>query len=166
MLMKNMTPKVPELSFTVQYATPAPELRRWVLQTMKQVFDQAPEALAADMGDINAIVLTLHLVDAPEAQELNQNFRERDYATNILTFAYGADPSGTLHADLVLCVPILQTEAQEQKKSLLNHAAHLTIHGVLHALGYDHIEPNEAEQMESLETKLLSRMGIADPYLS
>lgn len=164
-------PVTPKLSLTVQYATPAPDLprwrlRRWVLQTLKQACRHATGPLAATPGPINVIELTLRLVDTPEAQELNRGYRERDYATNILTFAYGTDPNGTLHADLVICVPILQAEAHEQNKPLLNHAAHLTIHGVLHALGYDHIEADEAQEMEALETRLLAHMGIADPYLS
>lgn len=169
--MKRMTPSLPELSFTVQYATPAPELprwrlRRWALLTLKQVFSLAPSMLAPDLDDVNAVALTLRLVDAPEAQELNQNFRQRDYATNILTFAYGTDPEGTLHADLVLCVPVLQTEAQTQNKTLVHHAAHLTLHGVLHALGYDHIDAAQAQEMENLEIRLLAHLGIANPYLT
>ncbi|NYT66340.1 rRNA maturation RNase YbeY [Alcaligenaceae bacterium] len=157
----------PELSLSVQYATPAPELprwrlRRWVLHALKGAHPHAANKLA----DINMVSLTLRLVDTTEGQELNRDFRQRDYATNILTFAYGTDPSGTLHADLVICVPVLEQEASTQRKPLRNHAAHLTMHGVLHALGYDHIDSDEAQEMEALETLLLAQLGIPDPYLA
>jgi len=110
--------------------------------------------------------LTLRLVDADEGRALNRDFRGRDTATNVLTFAYGTDPDGTVHADVVLCLPVLLREASEQHKSPLAHAAHLAIHGVLHALGYDHDEPADAQRMEALETGILGAMGVADPYRS
>ncbi len=95
---------------------------------------------------------------------LNQTWRHRQGATNVLTFEYGTDPGGTAHADIVLCIPVLEREAIAQQKPYLDHAAHLVIHGVLHALGYDHIKPEEASHMEALETTLLRSMGIRDPY--
>ncbi len=161
----------PDLSLAVQYAAPAPELprwrlRRWVQQAIKGAFASVADASSDRFADIQAISITLRLVDTDEGQALNREFRQRDYATNILTFEYGTDPDGNLHADLVLCVPVLQREALEQNKPLQNHAAHLTMHGVLHALGYDHITPDETTEMESLETSLLARLSISDPYLA
>jgi probable rRNA maturation factor len=110
------------------------------------------------------VALALRLVDADEGRALNREFRGKDYATNVLTFEYGTDPDGQASGDIVLCVPVLRREADEQGKPLLAHAAHLVIHGVLHALGYDHLEPVEAEEMEALEIAILARMGLPDPY--
>lgn len=158
----------PELRLAVQYATLAPELPRWRIRRWVQ---QALNAATADRADDpddpdlpQAAEITLRLVDATEARDLNNTYRERDYATNVLTFEYGTGPDGTARADIVLCVPILHTEAHDQGKPLLHHAAHLIVHGTLHALGYDHITPEEAEHMESLETTLLAKLGIRDPY--
>ncbi|WP_188590630.1 rRNA maturation RNase YbeY, partial [Achromobacter denitrificans] len=95
----------------------------------------------------------------------NRDFRGRDYATNVLTFEYGVDPLGVARGDIVMCVPVLVREAREQRKELLDHAAHLTIHGVLHSLGYDHVKARDARRMETLETATLAAMGIADPYV-
>jgi probable rRNA maturation factor len=106
----------------------------------------------------------LRLADLDEGRTLNRDYRDRDYATNVLTFEYGVDPSGTASGDIVLCVPVLHREAAEQGKEMLSHAAHLTVHGVLHALGYDHIVAVDAENMEALEVDILGRMGISDPY--
>src|SRR5699024_5402733 len=88
--------------------------------------------------------LTIRLVNEAEGLELNNSYRSRNYATNVLTFEYGPDPDAVIHGDIVLCVPVLEQEAIQQNKPLVHHAAHLVIHGVLHALGYDHLEANEA----------------------
>ena len=159
----------PELSISVsvQYATEAAELprwrlRRWIQRAVEQAAGEeaglldAPRFLGAD--------ITLRLVDSDEGQTLNRDFRQRDYATNVLTFEYGIDPEGIVSGDIVLCVPVLHREAQEQGKPLLHHAAHLTIHGVLHALGYDHEEDDAAQEMEALETRILATLNIPDPY--
>lgn len=153
----------PELSLSVQYAVAAPELsrgklRRWVTR-----------ALAGAMADpdcpaLDAAALTIRLVDAEEGRQLNHDFRQKDYATNVLTFEYGVDPDGVLHADIIFCLPVLAREAAEQGKTLQHHAAHLTVHGVLHALGYDHLDDAEAAAMEALETRILAKMRISDPY--
>lgn len=157
----------PDLSLSVQYATPAPELprwrlRRWVLQALSGV--QKAEALAGAPNRFRAASLTLRLVDADEGRRLNHEFRQKDYATNVLTFEYGIDPDGVAGGDIVLCLPVLHSEAAVQKKTVLDHAAHLTVHGVLHALGYDHVDPDDATDMEALETEILAKMAIADPY--
>ena len=153
----------PEFSLSVQYGEPAPEvprwrLRRWVGRALEHAL-APPEPRAG-----RPVALTLRLVGEDEGRALNLAYRRRDYATNVLTFEYGEDPSGLLSGDIVLCVPVLRREAREQGKPLSHHAAHLVAHGVLHALGYDHIEPGEARAMESLETAILAAQGIPDPY--
>lgn len=146
------------LSLSVQYSTderarlPRWRIRRWVQR-----------ALDAVEGPV-AVSLTLRLVDAEEGQQLNRDFRERDYATNVLTFEYGADPEGTVHGDIVVCVPVLVREAAEQGKPFLHHAAHLVVHATLHSLGYDHLEADEQAEMEALEIAILAEMAIPDPY--
>lgn len=110
--------------------------------------------------DANAL-LTLRLVGRAEGRMLNRTWRGKDYATNVLTFAYGGAP---LHADIVLCLPVLRQEARAQRKSLRDHLAHLVIHGALHAQGYDHETESDASVMEARETAILLRFRIADPY--
>ena len=155
----------PRLSLAVQYATPAPELPRWRLRRwVSHAVAGVAAATDAAPGPFRAAALTLRLVDAEEGRHLNHEFRQKDYATNVLTFEYGVDPDGVAGGDIVLCLPVLHREAAEQHKTVLDHAAHLTVHGVLHALGYDHIDPNEADEMEALEVAILHKMGIADPY--
>ncbi|MFT0533002.1 rRNA maturation RNase YbeY [Castellaniella hirudinis] len=153
----------PDFSLGIQYAAPAPELPRWRLR--RWVGRALGAALAApDPRAGQPVALTLRLVDADEGKSLNAAWRQRDYATNVLTFEYGADPSGLISGDIVLCVPVLRQEAAEHGKTLRQHAAHLVTHGVLHALGYDHIEPDDATRMEALETAILTAQGIPDPY--
>lgn len=115
----------------------------------------------------NASELTIRLVDAEEGLELNSTWRGKDYPTNVLSFP--ADiPDGLLDipllGDLVICVPVVAKEAAEQGKALNAHWAHLVIHGCLHLLGYDHIDDEEAEEMEDLERQLLAEIGHPDPY--
>lgn len=162
-MSRNDAGVAPRLSLSIQYATEAPELPRWRLRGWVQHAVKAA-AQAGSLPGVATVALALRLVDADEAQTLNREFRGRDYATNVLTFEYGVDPEATASGDIVLCVPVLHREAAEQNKTVLHHAAHLTVHGVLHALGYDHIEPEEAGTMEALETEVLSALGIADPY--
>jgi len=153
-----------ELSLSVQYAAAEPRLPRWRLRRW------AARALAGAQSDgaipARGARLALRLVGQAEGRRLNRDFRGRDYATNVLTFEYGADPSGIVHGDIVLCLPVLAREAREQRKSFLDHAAHLVVHGTLHALGYDHVKAGDAHRMEALETRILAGMGIADPYLA
>ncbi|AHV94167.1 putative rRNA maturation factor YbeY [Bordetella holmesii 30539] len=148
----------------MQYAVSEARLPRWRLRRW------AGYALAGAAADgliaFTAAELNVRLVGQAEGRQLNAQFRGRDYATNVLTFEYGVDPLGTARGDIVICVPVLVREAREQKKTFVDHAAHLCIHGVLHALGYDHIQARQAKRMEALETATLARMGIADPYLA
>ena len=160
----NKTSKAkPELSLAVQYAVAEPRLPRWRIRAWVQ------RALNAAYTDLNKSFqganLSVRLVGRPEARTLNNDYRKKNYATNVLTFAYGLQPDGRINGDIVICVPILKLEARAQRKKFLAHAAHLTLHGTLHALGYDHIEARDATQMESLETKILAEIGIHDPYL-
>lgn len=111
--------------------------------------------------------MTIRLVDEVEGRELNHTWRHKDYATNVLSFPADV-PDELLEipllGDLVICVPVVAREAAEQGKALDAHWAHLTIHGCLHLLGYDHIDDDEAEEMEALERELLAELGYPDPY--
>ena len=147
-----------KLSLSVQYpdtrlatVITRPKIRRWV---------QAALLAPAE--------LTIRFVDAEEGRTLNRDYREKDYATNVLTFAYNegeelADDEPT-RADIILCTDVLEKEAAEQQKSVEEHTAHLIVHGMLHAQGYDHLDDEEATEMEDLETEILAGLGIADPY--
>jgi probable rRNA maturation factor len=110
----------------------------------------------------DAATVTLRVVNGAEARALNRGFRGRDYATNVLTFAYGGDP---LCADIVLCAQVVAREAREQGKPLAAHYAHLTIHGALHARGFDHEKARDAAAMEARECEILGTLGFANPYL-
>lgn len=107
--------------------------------------------------------ITVRIVGAEEGQALNLAYRAKDYATNVLTFDYSHEPVVT--ADLVLCAPVVQREAQELGIALEAHYAHLLVHGTLHAQGFDHEDEEEAVAMERRETELLLALGFADPYL-
>ncbi|WP_407292775.1 rRNA maturation RNase YbeY [Stutzerimonas zhaodongensis] len=129
------------------------DLRRWCELALRQ-----------RKGDSE---LTIRLVDEGEGRELNRTWRQKDYATNVLSFPADV-PDDLLDipllGDLVICVPVVEREAAEQGKPPQAHWAHLVIHGCLHLLGYDHIDDDEAEEMESLERQLLAELGHADPY--
>jgi len=113
--------------------------------------------------------VVLRIVDVDESAELNQNYRHKLGPTNILSFPFEApDIAGfesDLLGDLVICAPVLASEAQEQHKPLLDHWAHIVIHGVLHLLGYDHIDDADAQEMESKEIAILKQLNIPNPYL-
>jgi probable rRNA maturation factor len=107
--------------------------------------------------------MVLRIVDDIEGRALNQSYRGKDYATNVLTFVY--DDSDPLYGDVVICAPVVAREAKEQGKELLAHFAHLTIHAVLHLQGYDHENKRDAEKMEALETALMLKLRYPAPYL-
>jgi probable rRNA maturation factor len=107
--------------------------------------------------------ITVRIVGEDEGRALNRDYRGKDYATNVLTFDYEREP--LVHADLVLCAPVVEREAQAARRPLPAHYAHLLVHGALHAQGFDHENsPADAELMELRETALLLRLGFADPY--
>lgn len=150
----------PEFSLAVQFASEADELpsraqiRRWVAAALEHPAE-----------------ITVRIVDAEEAQALNHDFRRKDYVPNVLTFEYGEvgrDEAGhgVLGGDVVICAPVVAREAREQDKPLKHHYAHMTVHGVLHLQGYDHVAPADADIMESREAVILKRFHIPDPYQS
>ena len=114
--------------------------------------------------DVEQAEITVRIVDSAEGQALNQSYRQKDYATNVLTFPLTEEP--WLIGDIILCAPVVEKEAKEQGISLEAHYAHLTIHGILHMHGYDHEEEAQAELMESIESATMMQLGYADPYLS
>ena len=125
---------------------PAPAtLRRWAASTLER-----------------DATVTLRFVDGREGRALNRRYRNRDYATNVLTFVY--DDGTSLAGDIVLCAPVVANEARAQRKSLAAHYAHLVIHGMLHLQGYDHERDDDAARMEAREAALLRAMGYGDPY--
>lgn len=106
--------------------------------------------------------ITVRIVDEAEGLALNRAFRGQDHATNVLTFPYATEPA--LSADLVLCAPVVEQEAKTQRIALAAHYAHLLVHGVLHAQGFDHEADDDATRMERRETEILVGLGVADPY--
>jgi len=141
-----------KLSLSVQYASDAMQLptrqqfRRWVKAALEQ--------------DVH---MALRIVDEIEGCALNASYRDKDYATNVLTFVY--DDTDPLYGDVVICAPVVAREAKEQGKDLLAHYAHLTLHAALHLQGYDHEKQREAEAMEARETALMLKLRYPAPYL-
>jgi probable rRNA maturation factor len=144
-------PRGPRFALSVQYA-----LRATRLPSQKQLRRWASAALLQDAA------VTVRIVGQAEGRRLNREFRGKDYATNVLTFAY-ADQR-PLAGDIVLCAPVVRQEAQTQGLDLLAHYAHLVVHGVLHLQGYGHERAATAEIMESLESEIVTRLGYPDPY--
>jgi probable rRNA maturation factor len=110
--------------------------------------------------------LSIRVVDSEESAELNSSYRGKSGPTNVLSFPFDSPVpmEPRLLGDLIICVPVVEREAIEQNKVLNNHWAHLVVHGCLHLLGYDHIEDDEAEQMEALEISILQTLDIDNPY--
>ena len=153
---RSMPAARPELSLSLQFADPR---HRALLPRHK-----VARWLRAALGDdVQMAELAVRIVDADEGQLLNREFRQKDYATNVLTFDYSGAPM--VAADLVLCAPVVAREAVELDKPLAEHYAHLLVHGALHAQGWDH-ETGEAdaEAMEARETAILAGLGLANPY--
>ncbi|CAM3576310.1 Endoribonuclease YbeY [Vibrio aerogenes CECT 7868] len=112
--------------------------------------------------------LTIRIVDPAESQQLNYQYRDKNKPTNVLSFPFEAPPEIEIDllGDLVICKAIVEQESKEQDKRQIAHWAHMVVHGCLHLLGYDHIQDDEAIEMESLETKIMQDMGFEDPYLA
>ncbi|MGI4720254.1 MAG: rRNA maturation RNase YbeY [Janthinobacterium lividum] len=153
-----MQEKKHKLDLDVQYADA--RLEQEITEAMLQRWVEA-----ALLGPAE---LAIRFVDAAEGEALNRQYRGKDYATNVLTFAYNEgeelgedDPT---QADIILCTDVLLREAEEQKKTVEEHAAHLVVHGVLHAQGYDHEHDEEAEEMEQFERDIMEVLGYPDPY--
>ena len=148
------------LTLSVGYAVP----RKGVPSTAS--FRTWVEASLRGAKRRKATELYIRIVDTDEGRALNRDYRGKDYATNVLSFPVELPPGIALPliGDLAICAPVVAREAKEQSKLPRDHWAHMTVHGVLHLLGYDHIEDAEAEAMEALETRILAGLGIADPY--
>ena len=142
-----------KLDLEIQYASRLPDIpeaskfKRWV---------------AAALG--RPAEITLRVVNQAEGRNLNSAFRGKDYATNVLTFVYHEPGSPFLQGDLILCAPVVAREAREQGKPIEHHYAHLTVHGVLHLAGMDHVRARDAEKMEALEVAILERLKVPNPY--
>jgi probable rRNA maturation factor len=149
-----------QLDLAVGYALPRKGLpastsfRHWVEAALKGARRRKPAELA------------IRVVDTDEGRTLNAQYRGKDYATNVLSFPAELPPGIDLPliGDLVICAPVVAREAAEQGKPAAHHWAHMTVHGVLHLLGHDHIVEAEAERMEALETRILAGLGIPNPY--
>ncbi|MGI9277602.1 MAG: rRNA maturation RNase YbeY [Endozoicomonas sp.] len=131
------------------------DLEHWALAAVNGCRDSREEA-----------EISLRIVDIEEGAELNEHWRQKTGPTNVLSFPSDlpAELQLPLLGDLVVCAPVVEREAEEQKKALQAHWAHMIVHGTLHLLGYDHIEESEAEEMEALESIIIRQLGFPDPY--
>ncbi|HKM15552.1 MAG TPA: rRNA maturation RNase YbeY [Marinospirillum sp.] len=156
----------PALWLDVQLATEQPEL----CPPEEQLFTWC--CLALQLSSPKAPEVTIRIVDNPESQQLNNDYRGKNQPTNVLSFPFEspidlpAEAELSLLGDLVICLPKVIKEAAEQQKPVLSHWAHLVIHGMLHLQGYDHETEPEAELMENLEIALLAKLGINNPYIA
>ncbi len=127
--------------------------QRWINATLTQ-------------QKIKTAEITIRIVGQKESAHLNETYRHKPGATNVLSFPFAAPPGQQtcLLGDIVICAPVVVKEAKEQRKLILAHWAHMTLHGILHLLGYDHVKNKEAEVMEALEVKLLAGLGFNNPY--
>jgi probable rRNA maturation factor len=125
---------------------------------------------AGGRGAVRQSEVTVRFVSRTEAVALNERFRGRDYAPNVLSFPYGDDGddggAGSVCGDIAICPAIVAREATEQGKPFEAHLAHLVVHGVLHLRGYDHVEDRDAARMERLESRLVIALGLGDPWAS
>ena len=148
---------LPTLDLSLQFALPATYAEHKKVLTRAKVSRWLRHSLGLH-GE-----LTVRIVDEEEGLHLNQSYRNKAYATNVLTFDYSQEP--VVCADLVLCAPVVAREAAEQGKTLEAHYAHLLVHGALHAQGYDHeLSEAQAQAMEAIEVEILEKMGFSNPY--
>ncbi|WP_309677950.1 rRNA maturation RNase YbeY [Polaromonas sp.] len=147
-----------QLSLSLQFGALKDAARHRAALPRHSVARWIRHALASDAE------ITVRIVDAEEGQALNRDYRQKDYATNVLTFDYTQEPVVT--ADLVLCAPVVAQEAKENRKTLQAHYAHLLVHGTLHAQGWDHeSSEQDAEAMEAREAEILAGLGVSNPYI-
>ena len=149
--------KVKSCAVEIQYASPTLE---------KKVGALASSALIKKWvrASVNRPgILTVRFVNRTEGQALNSQFRTKPYATNVLTFTYGISQN-ELTADIVICMPVVTSEARDQGKAVKTHLAHLVVHGCLHAAGLDHMTQQGAKVMEAREVAILKTLGFSDPY--
>ncbi len=134
-------------------------------ESLFQIWINATEQ-ALKQADNTPLEVTIRIVDEDQSAELNLAYRKKQGPTNVLSFPYDPIPGSeeSLLGDLAICAPIVQQQADAQNKPLLAHWAHLTIHGILHLYGFDHIQEKEAEQMEQLEITILQALGFNNPY--
>lgn len=135
------------------------------LPTEEQIVQWATGAVQPEGNEVE---MTVRIVDEAESHELNLTYRGKDRPTNVLSFPFECPDEVELPllGDLVICRQVVEREAAEQEKPLMAYWAHMVVHGCLHLLGYDHIEDDEAEEMESLETQIMQGLGFDDPYLA
>jgi probable rRNA maturation factor len=148
------------IELDVQYASAAAylpsaeQLQQWVQAALTAAAYTEPAEL------------TIRIVDEEEGQALNRDYRQRDYATNVLSFPFdeAIELPLNLLGDLVICAPVVSREAAQQEKAVSAHWAHLVVHGCLHLLGYDHMNDDDADTMENLEVAIMAALGFANPY--
>ena len=146
-----------KLEIDLQFANPAMEDKVLAITSLVTIKKWVKSAV-----QLNGLI-TLRFVNAAEGKKLNFAFRDKDYATNVLSFPYELSKK-TLAADIIFCLPVIQKEAKEQGKSIKAHLAHLIVHGCLHAQGLDHESDKEAKKMETKEILLLKSLGFSNPY--
>lgn len=145
--------RAPDIVAQKKLRVPVPgDFRKWVRA-----------ALARRRKDAE---VSLRIVAEEEIAQLNLRYRRKRGATNVLSFAadLGPDVPEPILGDVVICAQVVIREAREQRKTTRSHWAHMTIHGTLHLLGYDHQEEKEADAMEAVETEIMARLGFRDPY--
>lgn len=152
--MKNVIVDLQVVSENTENLPSLEDFQRWATQAVR-ASEVEPE-------------ITVRIVDEEESQTLNRTYRNKDKSTNVLSFPFECPEEVVLPllGDLIICRQVVEKEAKEQEKPLMAHWAHMTVHGCLHLLGYDHIEDDEAEEMESLEAEIMQSLGFADPYLT
>ena len=156
--MPMQAPSKSKLLIELQYASPAIEAAL-TQQVSENVMKKWVKAATFQSGE-----LTLRFVNTAEGKKLNLAYRNKDKATNVLTFPYESTKTSVM-ADIIFCLPVIQNEAKEQGKTLKAHLAHLIVHGCLHAQAYDHETAKDAKKMESLEVQILEKLGFSNPYL-